>query len=83
MGRFALFAILILLVLGTGCVQRTMLITSDPPGALVIMNDQEVDARASTGTVYWEGAVAADSRGVVYGRGYLELTGYGDRLRLR
>jgi len=40
-----------------------------------LMDDQELDARASTGTLYWEGAVSlAGARG--RGRGYLELTGY-------
>jgi predicted secreted hydrolase len=39
-------------------------------------DDQEIDARASTGTVYWEGAVRASEDGVVRGGGYLELTGY-------
>lgn len=48
-----------------------------------LMDDQENDARASTGTLYWEGAVRAfDERGSGVGRGYLELTGYGERLRL-
>jgi predicted secreted hydrolase len=44
-----------------------------------LMDDQELDARASTGTVYWEGAVRLD--GAPAGRGYLELTGYSGRLR--
>lgn len=47
-----------------------------------LFDDQENDARASTGTLYWEGAViafdAADRR---IGSGYLELTGYGRRIR--
>ena len=48
-----------------------------------MLDDQENDARASTGTLYWEGAVRAfDERGRAVGRGYLELTGYGERLRL-
>jgi len=47
-----------------------------------LMDDQELDARASTGTVYWEGAVRALSRGREVGRGYLELTGYGKPLTL-
>jgi predicted secreted hydrolase len=46
------------------------------------MDDQELDARASTGTVYWEGAVRALSGGREIGRGYLELTGYGKPLTL-
>jgi predicted secreted hydrolase len=47
------------------------------------MDDQENDARLSAGTIYWEGAIRAlESRRTV-GRGYLELTGYGNRLRLQ
>ena len=41
-----------------------------------LMDDQELDARASTGTIYWEGAVTAYSGPRAVGRGYLELTGY-------
>jgi predicted secreted hydrolase len=47
-----------------------------------LFDDQELDARASVGTVYWEGAVAARADGRGIGRGYLELTGYGTPLRL-
>jgi predicted secreted hydrolase len=47
-----------------------------------LMDDQEQDARASTGTVYWEGAVTARSGGRIVGRGYLELTGYWRAFRL-
>jgi len=47
-----------------------------------LMNDQENDARRSTGTLYWEGAVRAfDAEQREVGKGYLELTGYGSRLR--
>jgi predicted secreted hydrolase len=59
---------------------------------LPLFDDQELDARASTGIVYWEGAVsvqrAAAERGTsaagadVVGRGYLELTGYQRALSL-
>jgi predicted secreted hydrolase len=47
-----------------------------------MMDDQELDSRASVGTVYWEGAVQVlrDARRI--GRGYLELTGYWQRLEL-
>jgi predicted secreted hydrolase len=67
-----------------------------------LMDDQEFDSRASTGAVYWEGAVtayqasaatgqsvsastntakpAAKSAAKPIGRGYLELTGYVQRL---
>jgi len=48
-----------------------------------LMEDQESDSRRSTGTIYWEGAVRAlDEEAGELGRGYLELTGYGTRLRL-
>jgi predicted secreted hydrolase len=47
-----------------------------------LMDDQELDSRASTGTVYWEGAVQAEAKGARVGRGYLELTGYGSTLRI-
>ena len=46
-----------------------------------LFDDQENDTRGSTRTIYWEGAVTvfdeADRR---IGRGYLELTGYRERL---
>ncbi len=42
-----------------------------------LMDDQENDARGSTGSIYWEGAVRVlDERGARIGKGYLELTGY-------
>ncbi len=48
-----------------------------------LFDDQESDSRRSTGTIYWEGAVELTTgAGAVVGRGYLELTGYGTRLRL-
>jgi predicted secreted hydrolase len=47
-----------------------------------LFDDQEQDARASVGTIYWEGAVRARRGDDVVGRGYLELTGYGLPLRL-
>jgi predicted secreted hydrolase len=46
------------------------------------MPDQELDSRASTGTIYWEGAVRAMQDGGEIGRGYLELTGYASPLQL-
>lgn len=47
-----------------------------------LMDDQELDARAGTGTVYWEGAVHVRRDGGEVGRGYLELTGYWRPLRM-
>ena len=58
----------------------------DAPGVALtlepLFDDQELDSRASTGTIYWEGAVRAFAAGREIGRGYLELTGYGAPLRL-
>ncbi len=47
-----------------------------------LMDDQELDARRSAGTIYWEGAVRALQAGREVGRGYLELTGYWQPLEL-
>ncbi len=47
-----------------------------------LMDDQELDARASTGTIYWEGAVRAFQGGNQVGQGYLELTGYWQPMKL-
>jgi predicted secreted hydrolase len=47
-----------------------------------LMDDQELDARATSGTIYWEGAVRAMEGGKEAGRGYLELTGYWQPLRM-
>ena len=47
-----------------------------------LMDDQELDSRASTGTIYWEGAVRAFSKNTEVGRGYLELTGYWKPMKL-
>lgn len=49
-----------------------------------LLDAQELDSRASTGTIYWEGLCnlrEADS-GKLRGRGYLEMTGYAQRLKL-
>jgi predicted secreted hydrolase len=47
-----------------------------------LQDDQELDARRSTGTVYWEGAVTINRDGAPAGRGYLEMTGYDQALKL-
>jgi predicted secreted hydrolase len=47
-----------------------------------LMDDQELDSRASTGTIYWEGAVSAHEGASEVGRGYLELTGYWKPMKL-
>ena len=48
-----------------------------------LLDAQELDARASTGTVYWEGlSELRDAQDRRIGLGYLEMTGYAGRLRL-
>jgi predicted secreted hydrolase len=47
-----------------------------------LMDDQELDSRASTGTIYWEGAVRVLRKDAEVGRGYLELTGYWKPMKL-
>ena len=42
-----------------------------------VLDNQELDSRASTGTIYWEGlSELFDNNGRKIGRGYLEMTGY-------
>ncbi len=48
----------------------------------VLIDDQELDSRPSTGAIYWEGAVRLLEDGREAGRGYLEMTGYGESIRL-
>jgi predicted secreted hydrolase len=47
-----------------------------------LQDDQELDSRASTGSVYWEGAMRVERDGKPAGHGYLELTGYVQPLKL-
>jgi predicted secreted hydrolase len=48
-----------------------------------LFGPQELDSRASTGSVYWEGlSDLHDERGQRVGRGYLEMTGYAGALKL-
>jgi len=47
-----------------------------------LLDDQELDSRVNTGTIYWEGAVRMLQDGREVGRGYLELTGYWKTLKL-
>jgi len=57
-----------------------------PVGAFTVralQDDQELDSRASTGAVYWEGlSVLEGEGGRRVGQGYLEMTGYASRLML-
>jgi predicted secreted hydrolase len=47
-----------------------------------IFPDQELDSRATTGAVYWEGASLLLEGGRRAGRGYLEMTGYVEPIRM-
>jgi predicted secreted hydrolase len=52
-------------------------------GVRAVVDAQELDSRASTGAVYWEGlSELLDAQGRRVGRGYLEMTGYAGALRL-
>ena len=57
-----------------------------PVGGYVIkalIDNQELDSRQSTGSIYWEGlSELIDSNGQRVGMGYLEMTGYGQPLKL-
>jgi predicted secreted hydrolase len=47
-----------------------------------VVDAQELDTAASTGVIYWEGAVTVSGQvgeAAVSGRGYLEMTGYAGR----
>jgi predicted secreted hydrolase len=48
-----------------------------------LIDAQELDSRASTGSIYWEGlSEVLDAKGQRVGLGYLEMTGYAGRLQL-
>lgn len=48
-----------------------------------VIDSQELDSRSSTGSIYWEGlSELRGSQGQRLGTGYLEMTGYGQPLRL-
>jgi hypothetical protein len=59
MDRMGKSSALLLVIMGAlafgGCVRRTMTINSDPPGALVWMNDQEVGRTPLTRDFTWYG----------------------------
>jgi predicted secreted hydrolase len=48
-----------------------------------VIDNQELDSRASTGAIYWEGLCDVwDSNQRPVGRGYVEMTGYASPMRL-
>lgn len=70
----------------TGADYPTVWRLATPAGEMrvrALLDAQELDARRSTGTIYWEGlSELLDARGRRIGLGYLEMTGYAGRLRL-
>jgi hypothetical protein len=55
-------ALLAALVLVAGCVERTMTIKSDPPGALVYLNDREIGRTPVTRDFTWYGNYQVEVR---------------------
>lgn len=58
---------------------------STPAGVYTVravFEAQELDSRNSTGAVYWEGLCELLDSGGLVGRGYLEMTGYAQPLKL-
>ena len=59
---------------------------STPAGRFIVrslLDNQELDSRGSTGAIYWEGlSDLLDERGARVGRGYLEMTGYAQALKM-
>ena len=53
--RIVVALALALMVAGPGCVRRTITITTEPPTALVYLNDQEVGRSAVTVDFLWYG----------------------------
>ena len=48
-----------------------------------VIDNQELDSRQSTGSIYWEGlSELIDSNGKRVGSGYLEMTGYASPLKM-
>jgi predicted secreted hydrolase len=64
-------------------VEWTIDTPSGPFKVRALLDDQELDSRASTGSVYWEGvSVLTGPDGTPVGRGYLEMTGYAGALKV-
>ena len=51
---------------GSGCVQRTLTVRTDPPGALVFMNDQEIGRTPVTRNFTWYGVYDVEIRAAGY-----------------
>jgi hypothetical protein len=65
---------LVMLLVCAGCVRRTLTITTEPPQAIVYLNDQELGRSAVTTDFLWYG----DYRVVVRKEGYKTLHSHWD-----
>lgn len=52
---FLMFSIVIFVFLAAGCVERLITVTSEPPGAVLWLNDTEVGTTPVTGSFTWYG----------------------------
>ena len=70
----------------TGASYPVQWLVDTPAGRFTVkalLDAQELDSRASTGTVYWEGlSELLDDQGRRVGLGYLEMTGYAGALKM-
>jgi hypothetical protein len=55
-------SVTILLLVASGCVQRTLTVQTDPPGALVSLNDQEIGRTPVTRNFTWYGVYDVEVR---------------------
>jgi predicted secreted hydrolase len=64
-------------------VEWVMRTPSDFYTVKAVIDNQELDSRQSTGSIYWEGlSELINSKGKHVGMGYLEMTGYAEPLRM-
>jgi predicted secreted hydrolase len=64
-------------------VEWTVRTPTDTYTVKAVVDNQELDSRASTGSIYWEGlSEVLDFNHRMVGRGYLEMTGYAAPLKL-
>ena len=71
---------------GSGATYPVHWVVTCPAGQFevrALSDAQELDSRASTGAIYWEGlSELLDPHGRRVGSGYLEMTGYASALKL-
>jgi hypothetical protein len=64
--RLDLLLALVCVLICSGCVRRSMTVTSDPPGALVYMNNQEIGRTPFTRDFTWYGTYDVQVRAEGY-----------------